>query len=156
MIRRPKTKTLIMHSKKEEIKVHNYQELRQPITIGEYFPSWFYTKFTCDGTKSLCCNVDENEEKDATLSCPSPKDASKSSPEVEDVCMAKITFSDDDLLLGKFVASKSLQNEALPTRRTDEGFYPNAYRLLEKAGYNPTEPSKIGKASIRTYCKATT
>lgn len=40
------------------------------------------------------------EAKNTTLSYPSPKDLSKSSPKVEDVCMDKITFSDDELLLG--------------------------------------------------------
>ncbi|KAH0761501.1 hypothetical protein KY290_017574 [Solanum tuberosum] len=118
MVRRPKTKTLIVHSKKKEIKVHHYQELRRPITLGEYLPNWCYTKFTCDGTKSLCCNIDENEAKDATSSClspkdapklslevetpscPSPKDAPQPSPGVENACTAKITFSDDDLLFG--------------------------------------------------------
>ncbi|KAH0665732.1 hypothetical protein KY285_026938 [Solanum tuberosum] len=83
MVRRPKTKTLIVHSKKKEIKVHHYQELRRPITLGEYLPNWCYTKFTCDDTKALCCNVDEKEAKDETPSCPSPKDAPKLSPEVE-------------------------------------------------------------------------
>ncbi|KAH0720373.1 hypothetical protein KY285_005175 [Solanum tuberosum] len=118
MVTRPKTKTLIVHSKKKEIKVHHYQELRRPITLGEYLPNWCYTKFTCDGTKALCCNVDEKEAKDETSSCPSPKDAPKLSPEVENpscpspknapqsspgiknACMVKITFSDDDLLFG--------------------------------------------------------
>ncbi|KAH0727913.1 hypothetical protein KY290_003618 [Solanum tuberosum] len=118
MVRRPKTKTLIVHSKKKEIKVHHYQELRRPITLGEYLPNWCYTKFTCDGTKALCCNVDEKEAKDETPLCPSPKDAPKLSPEVENpscpspkdapqsslrvenACMAKITFSNDDLLFG--------------------------------------------------------
>ncbi|KAH0754816.1 hypothetical protein KY290_025086 [Solanum tuberosum] len=116
MVRRPKSKTLIVHSKKKEIKVHHYQELRRPITLGEYLPNWCYTKCTCDGTKALYCNVDEKEAKDATPSCPSAKDAPKLSPEVENpscaspkdvphsspgvenACMAKITFSDDDLL----------------------------------------------------------
>ncbi|KAH0657785.1 hypothetical protein KY289_026533 [Solanum tuberosum] len=50
--------------------------------------------------------------------------------------------------LGKFVALKSSQNEALPTRRTYKGFDPNAYRLLAKTGYNPTEPSKLGKLPL--------
>ncbi|KAH0651599.1 hypothetical protein KY290_032502 [Solanum tuberosum] len=118
IVRRPKTKTLIVHLKKKEIKVHHYQELRRPITLGEYLPNWCYTKFTSDGTNVLCCNVDEKEGKDATPSCPSPKHAPKPSPEVENpsctspkdapqpspgvenACMAKITFSDDDLLFG--------------------------------------------------------
>ncbi|KAH0773669.1 hypothetical protein KY290_010806 [Solanum tuberosum] len=50
--------------------------------------------------------------------------------------------------LEKFVAPKSLQNEALLTRQTDEGLDPNAYRLLAKVGYNPTEPSKLGKLPL--------
>ncbi|KAG5568104.1 hypothetical protein H5410_064881 [Solanum commersonii] len=83
MVRRPKTKAYIVHSKKEEIKVHHNQELRRSITLGEYLPSWLYMKFTCDGTKALCCNVDAKEAKDATPSCPSPKDAPKSYPKLE-------------------------------------------------------------------------
>ncbi|XP_070015574.1 uncharacterized protein [Nicotiana sylvestris] len=33
----------------------------------------------------------------------------------------------------------------LPTKRTDEGFDPNAYRLFAKSAYNPNESSKLGK-----------
>ncbi|XP_070040997.1 uncharacterized protein [Nicotiana tomentosiformis] len=47
--------------------------------------------------------------------------------------------------LAGFVAQNRLQNVALPTKRRDEGFDPNAYRLFAKAGYNPNEPSKLGK-----------
>uniref|UniRef100_M1DD60 Gag-pol polyprotein n=1 Tax=Solanum tuberosum TaxID=4113 RepID=M1DD60_SOLTU len=49
------------------------------------------------------------------------------------------------LLHGKFVAPKSPLYEALPMKRTEEGFDPNAYRLLAKAGFDPNEPSKMGK-----------
>ena len=83
MVRRPNTKTFIMHSKKEKIKVQHYQELCRPITLGEYLPNWFYTKFTCDGTKVLRCNIDEKETKDATPSYQSSKDDPKPSPKVE-------------------------------------------------------------------------
>ncbi|XP_060200095.1 uncharacterized protein LOC132628316 [Lycium barbarum] len=48
-------------------------------------------------------------------------------------------------LLGDFVAQNPPQNMALPTKRTNEGFDPNAYKLFVKAGYNPNEPSKLGK-----------
>ncbi|XP_070010814.1 uncharacterized protein [Nicotiana sylvestris] len=48
-------------------------------------------------------------------------------------------------LLAGFVAQNLLQNVALPTKRTDEGFDPNTYKLFTKAGYNPNEPSKLGK-----------
>ncbi|XP_070047529.1 uncharacterized protein [Nicotiana tomentosiformis] len=47
--------------------------------------------------------------------------------------------------LAGFVAQNRLQNVALPIKRTDEGFDPNAYMLFAKAGYNPNEPSKLGK-----------
>ncbi|XP_070057701.1 uncharacterized protein [Nicotiana tomentosiformis] len=47
--------------------------------------------------------------------------------------------------LAGFVAQNHLQNVALPTKRTGEGFDPNAYRLFAKAGYNPNEPSKLEK-----------
>ncbi|XP_070022867.1 uncharacterized protein [Nicotiana sylvestris] len=51
-------------------------------------------------------------------------------------------------LLKGFVKSSShnsLLNLALPAKRTDEGFDPNAYKLLAKAGYDPNESSKLGK-----------
>nr|XP_016461210.1 PREDICTED: uncharacterized protein LOC107784579 [Nicotiana tabacum] len=47
-------------------------------------------------------------------------------------------------LLRKSVSQNPPQNIALPTKRTDEGFDPNAYKLFAKAGYNPNEPSKLG------------
>ncbi|XP_060170392.1 uncharacterized protein LOC132601308 [Lycium barbarum] len=46
-----------------------------------------------------CCTVDEKEAKNVPSSCPSSEDSAKSSPEVVDACMAKITFTNDDLLL---------------------------------------------------------
>ncbi|KAH0650277.1 hypothetical protein KY284_030189 [Solanum tuberosum] len=49
------------------------------------------------------------------------------------------------LLQGKFVAPKSPLYEALPMKRTEEDFDPNAYRLLAKACFDPNEPSKLGK-----------
>ncbi|XP_060190648.1 uncharacterized protein LOC132619910 [Lycium barbarum] len=56
-------------------------------------------------------------------------------------------------LLGRFVASSSQQNEALPTKRTDEGLDPNAYKLLAKVGYNPREPSKLGKLPMEPVAR---
>lgn len=77
-IRRPKTKNLVLHSKKIKKKVHHYQESYQRIRFEEYLPNFFFTKFRCDGTKAICCNVDEKEVKDTTPSCQSPKVAQKS------------------------------------------------------------------------------
>ncbi|XP_070005785.1 uncharacterized protein [Nicotiana sylvestris] len=49
-----------------------------------------------------------------------------------------------EVTIDKFKAITE-ENVALPTKRTDEGFDPNAYKLFAKAGYNPNEPSKLGK-----------
>ncbi|XP_071912458.1 uncharacterized protein [Coffea arabica] len=39
----------------------------------------------------------------------------------------------------------AVEHYSLPTNRTQEGFDPNAYRLLAKAGYNPNEKHVLGK-----------
>ncbi|XP_070022412.1 uncharacterized protein [Nicotiana sylvestris] len=52
--------------------------------------------------------------------------------------------------LAGFVAQNRLQNMALHTKRTDEGFDPNAYKLFAKVRYNPNEPSKLGKLPSET------
>ncbi|XP_070006610.1 uncharacterized protein [Nicotiana sylvestris] len=49
------------------------------------------------------------------------------------------------MLFVGFVAQNHIQNVALPIKRTDKGFDPNTYKLFAKAGYNPNEPSKLGK-----------
>ncbi|XP_070013905.1 uncharacterized protein [Nicotiana sylvestris] len=55
------------------------------------------------------------------------------------------------------IASYGKKNVALPTKRTDEGFDPNAYRLFAKIGYNPNESSKLGQllseAAMRQPCE---
>ncbi|XP_019234165.1 PREDICTED: uncharacterized protein LOC109214680 [Nicotiana attenuata] len=59
-------------------------------------------------------------------------------------------------LLENFVAPNMPQNKALPTKHTNEGFDPNAYRLFAKAGYDPNEPSKLGKLPPEATRKANT
>ncbi|KAH0776472.1 hypothetical protein KY290_007883 [Solanum tuberosum] len=46
---------------------------------------------------------------------------------------------------GKSISQNQVRDEALPTKRTREGFDHNAYKLLVKAGYKPNEPSLLGK-----------
>ncbi|XP_015170846.1 uncharacterized protein [Solanum tuberosum] len=48
-------------------------------------------------------------------------------------------------LSGETIAQNQVRDVALPTKRTGEGFDPNAYKLFAKAGYNPNEPSALGK-----------
>ncbi|KAM0980052.1 hypothetical protein ACFX14_015828 [Malus domestica] len=38
----------------------------------------------------------------------------------------------------------------LPTKRTEEGFDPNAYKLMSKAGYNFTSSANLGKNDLNT------
>ncbi|KAH0727823.1 hypothetical protein KY290_003540 [Solanum tuberosum] len=48
-------------------------------------------------------------------------------------------------LSGMSIAQNQVRDVALPTKRTREGFDLNAYKLFVKAGYNPNEPSMLGK-----------
>uniref|UniRef100_M1DYP2 Uncharacterized protein n=1 Tax=Solanum tuberosum TaxID=4113 RepID=M1DYP2_SOLTU len=45
----------------------------------------------------------------------------------------------------KSISPNQVRDVVLPTKRTREGFDPNAYKLFVKAGYNPNEPSMLGK-----------
>ena len=45
----------------------------------------------------------------------------------------------------KSVAQDQVLDMALPTKRTREGFDLNAYKLFVKEGYNPSDPSALGK-----------
>ena len=38
-----------------------------------------------------------------------------------------------------------VEHGTLPTKRTKEGFNPNAYRLMDKVGYDHEKPSGLGK-----------
>ena len=41
-----------------------------------------------------------------------------------------------------------VEHRTLPTKRTEEGFNPNAYRLMAKAGYNHEKPSGLDRKSV--------
>jgi len=50
-------------------------------------------------------------------------------------------------LLGFVSSSKALlkEEEVLPHTRTKDGFDPNAYKVMERAGYNFQNPATLGK-----------
>ena len=51
-------------------------------------------------------------------------------------------------VLKGFVQPKNgpkVEHGTLPSKRTEEGFDPNAYKLLAKAGYNPQSQNSLGK-----------
>ena len=45
---------------------------------------------------------------------------------------------------------KGVEPSFLPTKRTEEGFDPNAYKLMSKAGYNFTSSVNLGKKDLNT------
>ncbi|KAM1132646.1 hypothetical protein ACFX19_047714 [Malus domestica] len=45
---------------------------------------------------------------------------------------------------------KGVEPSFLPTKRTEEGFDPNAYKLMSKAGYNFTSSANLGKKGLNT------
>ncbi|KAM1291749.1 hypothetical protein ACFX13_019139 [Malus domestica] len=45
---------------------------------------------------------------------------------------------------------KGVEPRFLPTKRTEEGFDPNAYKLMSKAGYNFTSSTNLGKKGLNT------
>ncbi|KAM1054793.1 hypothetical protein ACFX2C_002110 [Malus domestica] len=45
---------------------------------------------------------------------------------------------------------KGVEPFFLPTKRTEEGFDPNAYKLMSKAGYNFTSSANLGKNDLNT------
>ncbi|KAM2564752.1 hypothetical protein TB2_013012 [Malus domestica] len=45
---------------------------------------------------------------------------------------------------------KGVEPSFLPTKRTEEGFDPNAYKLMSKAGYNFTSSANLGKKDLNT------
>lgn len=48
-----------------------------------------------------------------------------------------------------------MRDVALPTKHTREGFNPNVYKLFAKAGYNPNEPSMLGKLPLEDTTRQT-
>ncbi|KAK4342704.1 hypothetical protein RND71_038520 [Anisodus tanguticus] len=90
MVRKLKVKNTIARSKKEKMEGHHYQEPCRTITLGEYLPSWFRTKFVVDDVKDLCCTVDEEEAQNTTSSCPSSKDPSKENVAIKEDKMPTI------------------------------------------------------------------
>jgi hypothetical protein len=43
----------------------------------------------------------------------------------------------------------TIEHGSLPTKRTEEGFDPNAYKLMAKAGYNHKEPNGLGDLFLK-------
>ncbi|KAH0641954.1 hypothetical protein KY289_032928 [Solanum tuberosum] len=111
-------------------------------------------------TKELCPNLNEGKTMSSKKNLTSglryvpkvKKEEVKSSDLQEDALRGLTlpirridTINLPSKLPGKTIAQNQVQDVALPTKRTGESFDPNAYKLFAKAGYNPNEPSMLGK-----------
>lgn len=106
----PKTQRVKKATKKSRIEENYYQKSRSPITLDEFLPSWFHMKIShCDAQIS-CCNVDKKiATKDSPPSLlPSQEGLIRSSSEEVNTTDAKLTFPNDDLLLGEIVHNRPL------------------------------------------------
>ncbi|XP_075107124.1 uncharacterized protein LOC142180098 [Nicotiana tabacum] len=82
---------------------NHYQRLRRPVTLDELLPSWLRSQASCEYIKASCCKVDEEETKKedpSFLPPPLSEKLTENSKEV-DICDAKITFTNDDILFGE-------------------------------------------------------
>ncbi|KAH0723844.1 hypothetical protein KY285_005029 [Solanum tuberosum] len=86
-------------------------------------------------TKELCPNLNEGKTMSSKKNMTS---GLRYVPKVDAINLPS-------KLSGKTIAQNQVRDVALPTKRTGEGFDPNAYKLFVKAGYNPNEPSMLGK-----------
>ncbi|XP_075112367.1 uncharacterized protein LOC142182210 [Nicotiana tabacum] len=96
IVKKPKKKMMKKNWKKAKMAENHYQRLRCPVTLED--PRAFY-----EYIKALCCKIDEEETKNedpSLLPPPLPEQLTGNSEEV-DICNAKITFTNDDILLGE-------------------------------------------------------
>ncbi|XP_075109051.1 uncharacterized protein LOC142180854 [Nicotiana tabacum] len=118
MVRRLKKIQIVKNPKNVEIETRHHQKPRHPVTLGEFLPSWFRTRISDDDDKALCCNADkEEEEKNEVKSTLSPSLSNslvESSFQEADVCNTKITFTEDDFLLGETPHNRPLFMVVIP------------------------------------------
>ncbi|XP_070034244.1 uncharacterized protein [Nicotiana tomentosiformis] len=82
---------------------NHYQRLRCPVTLDEFLPSWLCMQASYEDIKASCCKIDEEKTKkeDPSLMLPPLLEKLTENSEEVDICDAKITFTNDDLLLGE-------------------------------------------------------
>ncbi|XP_070011134.1 uncharacterized protein [Nicotiana sylvestris] len=109
MVKRPRKRNPVKYLKKAKVEVHHLQKPRHPVTLEEFLPSWFHTKISHEGIEASCCNVDNGEEKNDVLPlAPSLEKLIESTPQEVNTCEEKVTFTNDDLLLGDTLLNRSL------------------------------------------------
>lgn len=101
MVKRPTKKNPVRHLKKAKVEMHYSQKPRNLVALEEFLPSWFRTKISHEGIDASCCHADKGEEKSDDLPlAPSSKKPIESTSQEVNACGEKVTFTNDDLLLG--------------------------------------------------------
>ncbi|XP_070052704.1 uncharacterized protein [Nicotiana tomentosiformis] len=101
MVKRSRRWSPVKHLKKAKVEVRHPQKPRHLVTLEEFLPSWFRTKVSHEGIDASCCHTDKGEEKSEDLpSTPSSRKLAESIPQEVNACEEKVTFTNDDLLLG--------------------------------------------------------
>ncbi|XP_059316492.1 uncharacterized protein LOC132067311 [Lycium ferocissimum] len=111
MVRRLRKQKSVERPKKEKVEENYHQEPRRPVTLGEFLPSWFRNKTARDNIEASCFNADKEEANDeslSTLSLSSSEELAESSSKEVHTCDTRITFTDDDLLLGETLHNRPL------------------------------------------------
>ncbi|XP_059281291.1 uncharacterized protein LOC132034986 [Lycium ferocissimum] len=111
MMKRPNKQRVQKNVKKSTNEEAYYQRPRCPITLEEFLPSWFRMKISHYDAKASCCNIDEEEMKKEDVTLPSLslcENLIETRSEEVDTCDAKITFTNDDLLLGQTLHNRPL------------------------------------------------
>ncbi|XP_070049155.1 uncharacterized protein [Nicotiana tomentosiformis] len=109
MVKRPRIWNLVKHLKKAKVEVHHPQKPRHLVTLEEFLPSWFHAKISHEGINAYCCHDDKEEEKSDDLpSAPSSEKFIESIPQEVNACEEKVTFTNDNLLLGDTLYNRLL------------------------------------------------
>ncbi|XP_070007654.1 uncharacterized protein [Nicotiana sylvestris] len=101
MVKRPRRWNLVKYLNKAKVEVHHPQMPRHPVTLEEFSLSWFHMKISHEGIDASCCHADKGEENsDDLLLAPASEKPIESTPQEVNACDEKVTFTNDDLLLG--------------------------------------------------------
>ncbi|XP_070040883.1 uncharacterized protein [Nicotiana tomentosiformis] len=109
VVKRPRKRNPVKYLKKAKVEVRHPQKPRHPVTLEDFLPCWFCMKIFRDGIKASCCNADKGEEKNDGLPlAPSSENIIESIPQEVNACEEKVTFTNDDLLLGDTLHNRPL------------------------------------------------
>ncbi|XP_070039293.1 uncharacterized protein [Nicotiana tomentosiformis] len=109
MVKRPRRWNPVKHLKKAKVEVNHSQKPLNPVTLEEFLPSWFRMKISHGVIDASCCHADEGKEKSDDLPlAPSSEKLIESTPQEVNAFEEKVTFTNDDILLGDTLHNRPL------------------------------------------------